>query len=118
MIITETFCDKAFKDIRFNKKNMESALSLVRTNWVSKLYAYNPNEVHIVSSLIDTVFRVMYCRKKWDSFDIHTKKSILGFLFRNKRLFLDLKAFSWKNIEDYWAFNSIGNSYWNVDIRN
>lgn len=117
MIITETFCDKAFKDIRFNKKNMESALLLIRTNWVSKLYTYSPNEVHIVCSLIDTVFGVMHYRKKWDSFDIRTKKSILGFLFRNKRLFLGLKAFSWKNIEDYCVFNSVGNSYWNVDIR-
>lgn len=117
MIITETFCDKAFKDIRFNKKNMENALSLIRTDWVSKLYAYNPKEVHIVSSLIDTVFEVMHYRKKWDSFDIHTKKSILGFLYRNKRLFLDLKSLSWKNIEDYYIFNSVGNSYWSADIR-
>lgn len=117
MIITENFCDKAFKDIRFNKKNMERALSLIRTNWVSKLYTYNPNEAHIVNSLIDTVFGVMYYRKKWDSFDIYTKKSILGFLFRNKRLFLDLKAFSWSSIEDYYIFNSIGNSYWNSDTR-
>lgn len=117
MIITEDFCDKAFELIKFNKNNMQSVIATIRTSWVSTLFTYNRSEASIVENILDTIFRLMYNRRLWQSLDIYTKKNILGFLYRNKRLFLDSKALNWKDIDTYDTFQRIGNSHWDVNLK-
>ena len=116
-MITEQFCDDAMKVIRFDKNNMELAIAKIRTNWVSKLYAYQPSEVSVVTNILDILFRLMYNRKLWMSLDVYIKKSVLGFLYRNKTFLQDSKALTWENAEEYRVFQSVGNSYWFADVR-
>lgn len=114
MIITEEYCDKAFSSIRFSKRNMETTLLEIQSNWVSKLYVYNRSEVDIVCCILNDILHLVSCRRYWNKLSDFNKKRVLGFLYRNKRLFLDNKAFRWTNIEDFSVLVSIGNSYWNV----
>lgn len=111
-MISEQLCDEAFKSIRFNKRNMEVTLSTIQSEWVSKLYVYNPSEVDVINDIINTIHRLIYCRKYWDKLQLWYKKRILGFLYRNKILFLDNKAIQWSNIDRYDILQSVGNSYW------
>lgn len=117
MILTEKFCDEAFKSIRFNKRNMEVTLCTIQSEWVSKLYVYNPSEVAVINDIINTIYSLVHYRKHWDKMQFWYKKRVLGLLYRNKRLFLDSKAMKWSNIDRYDILQGIGNSYWNADIR-
>ena len=113
-MVTEEYCEKAFSSIRFYKRNMEISLLEIQSNWVSKLYIYNRSEVEIVCSILNDISHLINNRRYWNKLSYYNKKRVLGFLYRNKRLFLGNKAFQWTNIDNFSILVNVGNSYWNV----